>query len=78
MTFTDKNIYFDKDFHFELIGSTAKKFIVFSVKKSDYQAMYKHDSNYTFETFLLIKAQPDCPIEKNIVFTREKIQPNSK
>lgn len=62
MAFNNKNIYFDKDYHFELIGSPIKKFIVFSVKKSDYQSMHMHDDKHAFETFLLIKTQPDCPV----------------
>jgi hypothetical protein len=78
MTFPDKKIYLDKYFHFELIGSTVKKFIIFSVKKSDYQAIYKDDSDLKFETFLLIMASPEYPIEKNIVLTREKILHHSK
>ncbi len=62
MAFADKNIYFEEDFRFELIGSTVKSFIVFSIKKNDYQAMLKHDHKHSFETFLLIKALPDCPL----------------
>jgi hypothetical protein len=32
------------------------------IKKTDYQAMLKHDHKHSFETFLLIKALPDCPL----------------
>lgn len=70
MSLTSRAIYIESDSTFELIGTSPRNFIVFSIKKTSYHTPYQKGKEDLFETFLLVRGNGESTPEKNIVFAR--------